>query len=88
MNPIRKLTWLLMASSTPARPVRAVPRIQTAPMTLSTFMPDDADSAGLSETARMALPRRVFISSTQEMVMVTSAMPMIASSLSARLMKP
>ena len=54
--------------------MRAVPRIQTSLITLSTFMPEDADRAGLSETARIALPSRVFISTTQATVMVTRAM--------------
>ena len=39
-------------------------------MTPSTRMPEDAARAGLSETARIALPIRVFISATHTTVIV------------------
>ena len=43
-------------SITPARPASAPPTIQTMRMTRSTSMPEEAASAGLSATARVALP--------------------------------
>ncbi len=43
----------------PERPARAPPTIQIVVMTRSTSMPDEAASAGLSDTARVALPSRV-----------------------------
>ena len=43
----------------PASPASVAPATQTTRMTRSTSMPDAAASAGLSETARVALPIRV-----------------------------
>ena len=49
------------------------PVIQTRRMTPSTSIPEAAASAGLSATARVALPRRVF-SSTMPMRAITTAL--------------
>ena len=59
-----------------------MPRIQTDEITPSTLMPDDAESAGLSETARMALPSRVRISAMQVTTRVMIEIAKIATSLS------
>ena len=58
-KPSWKLTCWASASRMPASPASPAPAIQTVEMTRSTSMPDDAASAGLSETARVALPMRV-----------------------------
>ncbi len=65
-----------------------MPRIQTDEMTPSTRIPDDAESAGLSETARMALPRRVRIRAMQVTVRVMIAIAKIATSLSESAIGP
>ena len=62
--------------------MRAVPRIHTDEMTPSTRKPDEAERAGLSETARMALPRRVRIRATQVTTKVMIEIAKIATSLS------
>ncbi len=58
----------------PPMPASAAPAIQTVVMTRLTSMPDDAASAGLSETARVALPRRVRVTASETRIRTTTQM--------------
>ena len=60
----------------PASPARTAPAIQTTRMTLSTSMPEAAASAGLSATARVALPIRVLSRARMVAISTTSATAM------------
>ena len=62
-----------------------MPPIHTSEMTRSTLMPVEADRAGLSATARVALPRRVNRSS--EVAATSTIIPMRITARSREVMR-
>ena len=72
-NPIVAYVGMRSANSTPAAPARAEPSTNANTITLSMSMPIIAAASRSNDVARIALPMRVRVTSSQSRIIITNA---------------